>query len=107
MVVNSKQLMALLVQTIRKYPLNPQGRQLAERFDACFDGVIGYVFQDSDAGRLAQTAITSGLKGAFKNIPTGRYAVKVIQRSSKNYEVAAYTKSRALKMFLYVFSEAN
>jgi hypothetical protein len=107
MVVNSKQLMALLVQTIRKYPLNPQGRQLAERFDACFDGVIGYAFQDSDAGRLAQTAITSGLKGAFKNVPTGRYAVKVIQRSSKDYEVAAYTKSRAPKMFLYVFGEAN
>lgn len=104
MVLNVKQIMALLVQAIRTCPTNAQARTLEGTFGICFDAMERFVPQpNSDIAHL-QSGIVLALKRAFDDIPTG-HRVKVLSRPPIPLEITAFTKKKALKLDLYAFGE--
>ncbi|KAJ2957486.1 hypothetical protein NQZ79_g6807 [Umbelopsis isabellina] len=107
MVLNVKQLMAMLVQTIRTCPTNPQARTLESLFGSSFEAMERFLLQPNKELAHSQSAIVLALKRAFDDIPTGQYPVKVLSRPAIRLEIAAYTKKRALKVDLYAFGECS
>ncbi|KAG2176404.1 hypothetical protein INT43_005638 [Umbelopsis isabellina] len=107
MVLNVKHLMALLVQTIRTCPMNPQARTLEDIFGSCFAAMERFSLQPNTKLGRSQSGIVLALKRAFDDIPIGGYPVKVLSRPPLPLEIAAYTKKRALKVDLYAFGECS
>ena len=106
-VINAKQLMVLLVTTIRTAPGNAHAMTLERLFGSCFDVVLEYAVQRDSVAAKAQSAIVLALKRAFDDIPTGQYGVKVASRAPRDFEVAAYRKSGLPKLDLYAFGECS
>jgi hypothetical protein len=64
-VTNAKELMVLLITTIRTAPGNAHAITLERLFGNCFDGVLEYADQRDSVAAKAQSAIVLALKRAL------------------------------------------
>ncbi|KAG2183190.1 hypothetical protein INT43_006185 [Umbelopsis isabellina] len=107
-VLNAKQLMVLLIQTIQKFPDNPQAKTLSERYHKCFDGILTYSRHPNMSQSYSQTAIMNGLKNAFQGLVHNGEPVKIGSRPATSFEAGAYTNGSVLRrMPLYAFGMAS
>ncbi|KAJ2964728.1 hypothetical protein NQZ79_g254 [Umbelopsis isabellina] len=106
-VLNAKQLMLLLIRTIKKFPDNPQAVTLSERYNNCFDGILIYSRHPNMTQSYSQMAIMNGLKNAFQDLLHNGHGVKIGYRSATSFEAAAYRTGSVLRnMPLYAFGMA-
>lgn len=106
-VLNAKQLMALLVRTIREYPENPQGMALSRRHGKGFDTILAFAKHKNWAQSHSQTGIMTGLRNAFQELPQSEHVVKIGYRPATSFEADYFQSGSVLRMMpLYAFGKA-
>jgi hypothetical protein len=106
-VLNDKQVMALLVQTIRRHPQNVHGAAILQRFgEECLENISRYALQ-TRANSAGQISLKLGLKRAWHGLSTG--GLKIVERKTPYpIEITAYTKKRCPTLFnLFAFGSSS
>lgn len=107
LVLNGRQVMRLVVETIRSHPDTPQAKQFTQDYGCAFDAMARYTVQPNSVAVSAQRAIFRGLKHAFDGLTTSDGGVKWVTRVFEEWEVRALSGRRISTMLVFGFFAAS